>query len=86
MLRDLVPGHYPAREKVTWLPAPGRARQFDHFSERIEPASLFSDTKSTAGADFDKKGENFREQNRVVAAPSQFDTSFARAPAAKQPN
>jgi thiamine pyrophosphate-dependent acetolactate synthase large subunit-like protein len=64
----------------------GRPRQSDHFSERIEPEPVFFDTKSTARADFDKKVESFGEQNRVVAVPSQFETSFARAFAPKQPN
>jgi hypothetical protein len=58
----------------------------DHFSARIEPKPVFFDKKSTARAGFDKKVEIFREQNRVVAAPSQFETSLAQAFAAKQPN
>jgi hypothetical protein len=86
MPRHIVPTCRPAREKVTSLPPRRGAAPADHFSARIEPKPVFFDIKSTARAGFDKKVEIFREQNRVVAAPSQFETSLAQAFAARQPN
>jgi hypothetical protein len=74
----------PAREKVTSSQSrfPARfppRRQSDHFSARLEPKPAFFDTKSTAGARFDKKVESFREQNPLVAASSQSGTCVLAA-------